>query len=106
MLTVLATKPTAQPPNTTEESSQNSDMGDTKSLSPPTSVSEVSAVSLDTEPRTDTENVTSKMDVDLESKNGNELAEERLVDVNQDSTVSDNVTFRLPFKIDSLIKNF
>lgn len=72
-----------QPPNTTEESSQNSDMGDTKSLSPPTSVSEISA---DTEPRTDTDNV-SKMDVDTESKNGLEPAEERLADINQDSTV-------------------
>ncbi|XP_038214551.1 polycomb protein Sfmbt-like [Zerene cesonia] len=45
-------KSTPQPPNSTEETSQNSDMGDsksisdngeTKSLSPPTSVSEVSA---------------------------------------------------------------
>ncbi|KAL0881053.1 hypothetical protein ABMA27_002186 [Loxostege sticticalis] len=77
-----AAKPVPQPPNTTEESSQNSDMGDTKSLSPPTSVSEISA---DTEPRTDTDNV-SKMDVDTESKNGLEPAEERLADINQDST--------------------
>ncbi|CAK1600811.1 unnamed protein product [Parnassius mnemosyne] len=37
------TKMTAHPPNTTEESSQNSDMCESKSLSPPTSVSEISA---------------------------------------------------------------
>ncbi|XP_014363402.2 polycomb protein Sfmbt [Papilio machaon] len=42
------TKGTPHPPNTTEESSQNSDMGETKGVSPPTSASEVSA---DTEPR-------------------------------------------------------
>ncbi|XP_047987524.1 polycomb protein Sfmbt-like isoform X1 [Leguminivora glycinivorella] len=40
-----------QPPNTNEDSSQNSDMGDTKSLSPPTSVTPHSEVSADVESR-------------------------------------------------------
>ncbi|CAK1540644.1 unnamed protein product [Leptosia nina] len=64
------TKVAPQPPNTTEESSQNSDMcdaksisdaADTKSLSPPTSVSEVSQ-----ETRTEEQPV--KMDVDSDVK--------------------------------------
>ncbi|CAG9785577.1 unnamed protein product [Diatraea saccharalis] len=76
-------KPTTQPPNTTEESSQNSDLADTKSLSPPTSVSEVSA---DTE-RTDKEETSAKMDVDTDSKISHEPAEE-LADVAPDFTTT------------------
>ncbi|KAM3963640.1 polycomb protein Sfmbt [Aphomia sociella] len=75
------TKIATQPPNTTEESSQNSDMGDTKSLSPPTSVSEISA---DTESRTDTEIVHNKMEVDTETKNDIEPPDEHLPDVSQE----------------------
>ncbi|XP_053612673.1 polycomb protein Sfmbt-like [Plodia interpunctella] len=60
-------KTAAQPPNTTEESSQNSDMGDVKSLSPPTSVSETSA---DVEPL---EPVVVKMDVQPVVQNDQEL---------------------------------
>jgi hypothetical protein len=80
-------KSVSQPPNTTEESSQNSDLGDTKSLSPPTSVSEISA---EAEPRTDSETVSGKMDVDTDSKNSHEPPEERLPDVTQDFNVSLN----------------
>ncbi|XP_026733149.1 polycomb protein Sfmbt-like [Trichoplusia ni] len=76
------TKVAPQPPNTTEDSSQNSDMGDTKSLSPPTSVSEMSA---DTEPRPDIDSEPVKMDVDAESKDSSEQPEERLTDVISDS---------------------
>ncbi|XP_049868291.1 polycomb protein Sfmbt isoform X2 [Pectinophora gossypiella] len=53
-----------QPLNSTEDSSQNSDMGEAKSLSPPTSVSEVS----NDEPRAPLEPI--KMEVD-DDKNGN-----------------------------------
>ncbi|RVE49152.1 hypothetical protein evm_006159 [Chilo suppressalis] len=80
-----AAKPVPQPPNTTEESSQNSDLGDTKSLSPPTSLSEVSE-------RTDKEDTPNKMEVDVESKNGHEQSHEqtdeneRLADVAPDFT--------------------
>ena len=78
----------AQPPNTAEDSSQNSDMGDTKSLSPPTSVSEVSpdAPCL---PETDSNQV--KMDVDTESKDSTEPSEERLADMKPESPVSLNL---------------
>ncbi|KAL4705589.1 hypothetical protein ACJJTC_004466 [Scirpophaga incertulas] len=65
-----------QPPNTTEDSSQNSDMGDNKSLSPPTSVSEISA-----DGRTETEPANAKMDVDTDSKNSHEATDERLSDI-------------------------
>ncbi|CAH1646531.1 unnamed protein product [Spodoptera littoralis] len=77
-------KSAAQPPNTTEDSSQNSDMGDTKSLSPPTSVSEVSP---DTEPRLETVSTPTKMEVDLdiESKDSIEQPEEALADMKVDS---------------------
>ncbi|XP_075974792.1 polycomb protein Sfmbt-like isoform X2 [Anticarsia gemmatalis] len=81
----------SQPPNTTEESSQNSDMGDTKSdtksLSPPTSVSEMSA---DAEQRAepDVESNTAKMDIDPESKDSIEVAEERLLaDITGDTSL-------------------
>lgn len=65
-------------------------MGDTKSLSPPTSVSEVSP---EAEPRPDADSVPGKMDVDAElesppSKDSSEQPEERLADMNQDSPVS------------------
>lgn len=83
--TFSGTKTAPQPPNTTEDSSQNSDMGDTKSLSPPTSVSEMSA---DTEPRPDIDSEPVKMDVDAESKDSSEQPEERLTDVISDSLVS------------------
>ncbi|XP_068632414.1 polycomb protein Sfmbt-like isoform X1 [Battus philenor] len=78
-------KGTPHPPNTTEESSQNSDMGDTKSLSPPTSMSEVSA---ETESRpedngTNNEDVC-KMDVDLELKDNLEEQSERLSEATLD----------------------
>ncbi|KAJ8730657.1 hypothetical protein PYW08_002070 [Mythimna loreyi] len=71
-----------QPPNTTEDSSQNSDMGDTKSLSPPTSVSEVSA-DAPCQPETDSNPV--KMEVDTESKDSIEPSEERLPDIKPES---------------------
>ncbi|CAG9578938.1 unnamed protein product [Danaus chrysippus] len=70
----------SHPPNTTEESSQNSDMGETKSLSPPTSMSE----SVDTER---SEDVSVKMDVDTEA------SDSRLADTSQDimtGTTTDN----------------
>lgn len=84
ILFFIVTKVSAQPPNTTEDSSQNSDMGDTKSLSPPTSISEMSA---DTEPRTDVD-VPIKMDVEEDTKNGIETSEERLGDTSQELSVS------------------
>lgn len=83
MFPLPATKVSAQPPNTTEESSQNSDMGDTKSLSPPTSVSEVSP---DAEPRAEDQTASDKMETDLAAKP--EPPEERLTDVSQDVAVS------------------
>lgn len=79
----------AQPPNTAEDSSQNSDMGDTKSLSPPTSVSEVSP---DVPCVPETEPTPVKMDVDTESKDSTEPSEERLVaDTKPESPVSLNM---------------
>ncbi|XP_026331037.1 polycomb protein Sfmbt-like isoform X2 [Hyposmocoma kahamanoa] len=75
-----APKVASQPPNTTEDSSQNSDMGDTKSLSPPTSVSVDTEISADAEPRpeVEAESVT-KMEVD-ESKET-----EQTVEIKEDS---------------------
>ncbi|CAH2228539.1 jg26392 [Pararge aegeria aegeria] len=81
LFTVTATKGAALPPNTTEESSQNSDLGDTKSLSPPTSVSEISA---DAEHRSEDQTPSSKMEIETESKTSPELPEERLTDISQD----------------------
>lgn len=84
-------KATAQPPNTTEESSQNSDMGETKSLSPPTSVSEVSAET-ESRPEDSAPNIdeVTKMDVDLELKDtaaGYESSE-RISEANLEMSVS------------------
>lgn len=69
-------KVSSQPPNTTEESSQNSDIGDTKSLSPPTSVSEVST-------EIETREVTVKMDVESETKISH-TTEEQIEEINQE----------------------
>ncbi|XP_041982874.1 polycomb protein Sfmbt-like [Aricia agestis] len=57
-------KVAAPPVNTTEESSQNSDMGDVKSLSPPTSVSEVSQHSQHSQPESQPDDV--KFEVKME----------------------------------------
>lgn len=77
-------KPQVQPPNITEESSQNSDMADTKSLSPPTSVSEISA---DVESRPDENSDVTKMEVDAVNP---EPLQERLSDEgHQESMVND-----------------
>lgn len=82
-----------QPPNIMEDSSQNSDMGDTKSdtksLSPPTSVSEISAdtelrpepeAEPDPELEPEVETIPVKMDVDPESKDSSEPPDELIAD--------------------------
>ncbi|CAH0714539.1 unnamed protein product, partial [Brenthis ino] len=89
-----APKVSAQPPNTTEESSQNSDIGDAKSLSPPTSVSEVSA---DVENREEAvkmeiiseSNATPEVEEKL-TDNQEVLNTETPTDVSQDSTETIN----------------
>ncbi|XP_059046568.1 polycomb protein Sfmbt-like [Achroia grisella] len=73
-------KTSSQPPTTTEESSQYSDMGDTKSLSPPTSVSEIS---VENELKIDAETLSDKMETDTEITHELELPEP-IADISQD----------------------
>ncbi|KAJ0175727.1 hypothetical protein K1T71_008886 [Dendrolimus kikuchii] len=68
-------KVSSHPPNITEESSQNSDMCDTKSLSPPTSTSEMSA---EVENKNFIEDVNIKMEIVVEPQNGIVSKEERI----------------------------
>ncbi|XP_073949675.1 scm-related gene containing four mbt domains isoform X2 [Choristoneura fumiferana] len=75
-------KAQVQPPNITEDSSQNSDMADTKSLSPPTSVSEISA---DVESRPDENSDVTKMEVDAVNT---EPLQERLSDEGHQESMS------------------
>lgn len=74
---------------------------DTKSLSPPTSISETSA---DAEPKTEpeadvVEATTVKMEVDPELKGSIEPPEERLAAVSEEIPVSDSVELVLEKKI-------
>lgn len=84
------TKVAPQPPNTTEESSQNSDVADTKSisdvaetksLSPPTSVPEPEGVELKMESPV-------KMEIDNEIKLDQKLPQNNVHEISQEELVS------------------